>query len=373
MKTNIQLKRSHTLKKVTVGILFGGNSAEYKVSLKSAYSIITNLDPAKYELILIGITKDGVWKRYDGPFEAIPQDTWSDSDCTPVTILPDPGLHGILMKSEGMFTRTHLDVVFPVLHGKNGEDGTIQSLLQLADIPCVGCGVLSSAMCMDKDISHRIVKDAGIRVPETVVLTGSVSKEQLDELITGFRYPVFVKPANGGSSFGVNKVVDSSGLLEAVIEAQNYDSKVCIEEAIDGCEVGCAILGNVDDLTVGEVDQIVLSHGFFRIHQESQPEKESENSTIRVPAEIPQEVQAQIKQTARDIFRALGCTGLARVDMFLTLDHEVVFNEVNTMPGFTNYSRYPRMMKAAGISIAQIADRAIQLALLNCRTAGRAE
>lgn len=361
------------MKKITVGILFGGSSAEYKISLKSAYTIITNLDTTKYELILIGITKDGAWKRYDGPVEAIPQDTWSDSECTPFALLPYPNQQGILKKPDGTFTRVHLDVVFPVLHGKNGEDGTIQGLLQLAGIPYVGCGVLSSAVCMDKDISHRIIKEAGIPVPATVSLTGTVSMEQLEKIMTGFNYPVFIKPANGGSSFGVTKVRDSAGLYEAVVEAQKYDSKICIEEGIGGCEVGCAILGNGEELTVSEVDQIVLSHGFFRIHQESHQEQGSENSTIRVPAEIPQEVQAKIKQTAKDIYRTLGCAGLARVDMFLTPNNVVVFNEVNTMPGFTSYSRYPRMMKATGISIAQIADSTIQLALQNSKMSRQAE
>ncbi|MCQ2009201.1 MAG: D-alanine--D-alanine ligase family protein [Sporolactobacillus sp.] len=349
--------------KVTVGVLFGGHSAEYKISLKSAYSIITSLDTEKYELVLIGITQDGSWKRYTGQVDAIPSDTWSEQNCVPAWILPDKKLHGLIEQHHDQLIRTHLDVVFPVLHGKNGEDGTIQGLLELSGIPYVGCNVLSSSMGMDKDISHRIVKDAGFRVPETVSITGKSSKEQLEKISVGLSYPVFVKPANGGSSFGVTKVADSAGLLAAVVDAQNYDSKICIEEGIDGCEVGCSILGNGDDLTVGEVDQIVLSHGFFRIHQESHPETDSENSTIRVPADVSSDVEARIKQTAKAIYSALGCTGLTRVDMFLTPDHEVVFNEINTMPGFTSYSRYPRMMKAAGISLTQVTDTAIQLAL----------
>ncbi|WP_100486524.1 D-alanine--D-alanine ligase family protein [Sporolactobacillus pectinivorans] len=362
------------MKKITVGILFGGDSAEYKVSLKSAYSIITNLDTTKYELILIGITQNGTWKRYDGPLEAIPQDTWSEQGGVPAAILPYPSLHGFLEQRNGKFFRTHLDVVFPVLHGKNGEDGSIQSLLQLAGIPYVGCGVLSSAICMDKDISHHIVKIAGIRVPDTVSLTGVVSLEQIDEIIAAFTFPIFVKPANGGSSFGVTKVMDPANLLEAINKAQKYDCKVCIEEAIDGCEVGCAILGNDTQLTVGEVDQIELSHGFFHIHQEVHPEKGSENSVVNVPAHLPPETQALIKRMAKQVYRVLGCTGLARVDMFLTSKNEVVFNEVNTIPGFTSYSRYPRMMEAAGISISHFTDSAIQLALQkNREIAGKSE
>ncbi|MCO7125048.1 D-alanine--D-alanine ligase [Sporolactobacillus shoreicorticis] len=351
------------MKKATVGILFGGNSAEYKISLKSAYSIITSLNTEKYEPVLIGITKEGSWKRYTGSADTIPEDTWNGQNCVPASILPDKSFHGLIEQRDGQLVCTHLDAVFPVLHGKNGEDGTIQGLLELSGIPYVGCNVLSSSIGMDKDISHHIVKDAGFRVPETVSITGKVSEEQLKKIGNGLGYPLFVKPANGGSSFGVTKVENSANLLAAVADAQKYDNKICIEEAIVGCEVGCSLLGKGDDLTVGEVDQIVLSHGFFRIHQESHPETDSENSTVRVPADVSSDIQKRIKETAKAIYSVLGCTGLARIDMFLTPDHEVVFNEINTMPGFTSYSRYPRMMKAAGISLSQVTDAAIQLAL----------
>ncbi|BBN98251.1 D-alanine--D-alanine ligase family protein [Sporolactobacillus terrae] len=351
--------------KITVGVLFGGQSSEHKVSLKSAYTIITNLDRENYEPVLIGIAEDGKWKLYEGPLEAIPQDTWEQSDCTPVMLLPDPSQHGLLKTAGGVSEKLHLDVVFPVLHGKNGEDGKIQSLLELAGIPYVGCGVLSSAMCMDKDVSHRVVKEAGIRVPESIALTGAISEEQLAKVMTGFNYPVFVKPVSGGSSYGVTKVEEKSKLVAAIREAQKYDTKIGIEEGIDGCEVGCSILGHGDDLTVGEVDQIVVTNGYFHIHQDMFKKTGLENASIHVPAQLPQAVQEKIKDTAKAIFRALCCTGIARVDLFLTPDNEVVFNEVNTMPGFTSYSRYPRMMEAAGISVTEITDHAIQLALEN--------
>lgn len=175
-------------------------------------------------------------------------------------------------------------------------------------------------------------------------------------------FPLFVKPARSGSSFGVNKVEKAEELCAAIIEAKKYDEKVLIEQAVSGIEVGCAILGNGSDSVVGEVDQIDLKHGFFRIHQEAQPEKGSENATVKVPADLPMGVKKQIQNTAKKIYQILGCRGLSRVDLFLREDGHIILNEVNTMPGFTSYSRYPRMMTAAGFSLSELIDRLIELA-----------
>jgi D-alanine---(R)-lactate ligase len=211
---------------------------------------------------------------------------------------------------------------------------------------------------MDKSLTYMVVSAAGIATPSfwTVTADESVDPDQLT-------YPVFVKPARSGSSFGVTKASRKDELRTAVEAARRYDSKVLIEEAVLGSEVGCAVLGNGPDLLVGEVDQIALTHGFFRIHQEIEPESGSENSTITVPAEISDEARSLVQATAKTVYRALGCRGLSRVDMFLTEDGRAVLNEVNTLPGMTSYSRYPRMMAAAGLPLAEVIDRMVSLAL----------
>lgn len=349
------------MERLKVAILFGGYSEEYRISLKSAYTIITNLDERKYEPVMIGITREGVWFKYDGPVEAVLNDAWhDDAHCTRAVLSPDRSTHGLLELHEDQVIYTPLDVVFPVLHGKYGEDGTMQGLLELSGIPYVGCGIQSSMLCMDKEFAYRFVQRTGVMIPRFNTLYSSSEISRAD---VGLAYPLFVKPANSGSSFGVTKVTHRLELIPAIGEAQQYDRKVLIEEAVEGSEVGCAVLGKGTELMVGEVDQIQVSHGFFRIHQESQPELSSDNSIIHVPAQVSQEIRRSIQQTARIIYGALGCSGLARVDMFLTPQNQVVFNEVNTMPGFTSYSRYPRMMLSAGISISQIVDRLIELSL----------
>jgi D-alanine--(R)-lactate ligase len=251
-----------------------------------------------------------------------------------------------------------LDLVFPVLHGKLGEDGAIQGLLELSGIPYVGCDIASSALCMDKSLAYAIVRSAGIATPNFWTFTPD------DKIDAGqLPYPVFVKPARSGSSFGVSKVSKCEELPAAVETARQYDSKVLIEEAVLGSEVGCAILGERYGLVAGEVDRIALTHGFFRIHQESEPESGSENSTAIVPADIPAQARSIVQETARAIYRALGCKGLARVDMFLTDGGTVMLNEVNTLPGMTSYSRYPRMMAAAGLPMSQVIDRLVAMTL----------
>jgi D-alanine---D-serine ligase len=257
----------------------------------------------------------------------------------------------------GGVTVMPVDVAFPVLHGKNGEDGTMQGLLELAGIRYVGCGVLSSAVCMDKDVAHRLVRAAGIRTPRSVALVSAVPDEELFRLTKTFGYPLFVKPANAGSSFGISRVTGPDGLSVAVAAAFLHDGKVVIEEAVDGFEVGCAVLGN-DALTIGEADEIELSAGFF-----DYTEKYTlKTSRIYMPARINARTAARVKRTAAKIYRVLGCRGLARVDMFLTGGSGIVFNEVNTMPGFTSHSRYPGMLGGIGMSFSGILDALIALA-----------
>jgi D-alanine--(R)-lactate ligase len=222
----------------------------------------------------------------------------------------------------------------------------------------VGCGIESSAICMDKSLAYVVASNAGIDTPAFSELDGADIAAP-NELA----YPVFVKPARSGSSFGVTRVECAHELDAAISTAREYDSKVVIEQAIVGTEVGCAVLGNGTDLFVGAVDQIKLLHGFFRIHQEEQPEQGSENATVTVPANLPEATRNEIRATAKTIYTALGCEGLARVDMFLQEDGRVVLNEVNTLPGFTTYSRYPRMMAAAGLGRSELIDRLIALAM----------
>jgi D-alanine--(R)-lactate ligase len=244
------------------------------------------------------------------------------------------------------------------LHGKTGEDGAVQGLLELSGIPYVGCDIRSSAICMDKSLAYVVARSAGIDTPEFWVLN------RADSVVPdALAYPVFVKPARSGSSFGVTKVEGAGALDAALTEARRYDSKVVIEQAVLGAELGCAVLGNGADLVVGEVDHIELLHGIFRIHQEAEPEKGSENAVITVPADLPAAKRDEIREAAKSIYAALGCEGLARVDMFLQADGRVVLNEVNTLPGFTAYSRYPRMMAAAGMSLSEVIDRCISLSM----------
>jgi D-alanine--(R)-lactate ligase len=339
--------------KVKIGIIFGGASEEHPVSIKSASEVAKALDTDKYEPLWIGITRDGAWKLCDGPGPE-----WESGNCRPVVLSPDRDVHGLLVLDAGRYETIRLDLVLPVLHGKLGEDGAMQGLLELSGIPYVGCDIQSSAVCMDKSLTYAVIANAGIPTPEFWIITADTIPDA-DSLT----YPVFVKPARSGSSFGVTKVNGPDELLGAVEEAGQYDSKVLIEAAVIGSEIGCAILGNDDDLIAGEVDRVALTHGFFRIHQEASPETGSENSAFIVPADIPVEARALVQETAKAIYRALGCRGLARVDMFLKEDGTVVLNEVNTLPGLTSYSRYPRMMAAAGLPLTEVLDRMVSLAL----------
>jgi D-alanine--(R)-lactate ligase len=273
-------------------------------------------------------------------------------------ISPDRETHGLIVGAGDECRSVRLDAVFPVLHGRTGEDGAVQGLLELSGIPYVGCGIQSSAVCMDKSLAYLVTRAAGIETPAHSVVDG------VDTAVpTDLAFPVFVKPARSGSSFGVSRVEEAEELHAALAAARRYDRKVVIEQAIRGTEVGCAVLGSGSDLIVGEVDQITLRHGIFRIHQEAAPEQGSENAVMTVPADLPERTRERIRDTARTIYTALGCEGLARVDMFLHDDGRVVLNEVNTLPGFTAYSRYPKMMAAAGIDLTEVIDRCIASAI----------
>ena len=331
------------MKKLTVAVLFGGRSPEHEVSLQSAHGVLTHLDPAKYEPTPVGITRQGRWFLYRGPYDALPDGSWERQSA----LLSPAGPSAL-----------GLDAAFPVLHGKNGEDGTVQGLLELAGIPTVGCGVLPSALCMDKDMAHRLAAGLGVAVPRSALFWAGEDLALLGPRTAGLSYPLFVKPARAGSSFGVSRIAGPAELEGAVAAALEHDSKVVMEEAVPGFEVGCAVLGR-EELTVGLVDEIQLAGGFFDYTEKYH----LITSAIHVPARISPEKTAEIQETAKAVYRALGCDGFARVDLFLTPEGQVVFNEVNTIPGFTSHSRYPAMMAGIGLDFPALLDRLIALAV----------
>lgn len=342
------------MNKKRIGIIFGGCSPEYDVSLESAYSVITNLNKEKYEIILIGITKDGDWYKYDGEIENIKDNTWQEEKCTRIVISTNKSDKGIINLENGNLIK--LDAIFPVLHGRDGEDGAVQGLLQLSGIPLIGCGILSSSLCMDKSLSHKLVESYGIKVAKSIVINNKTSNNEIIEKLKELNYPLYVKPMRAGSSFGITKIEKENELEQAIKEAFKYDTEIIIEENIDGVEIGCAVLGN-DELIVGEVDEIELSTGFFNYTEKYT----LKTSKIHVPARIDEKISREAKETAKQIYKILKCKDFARIDMFLTEQGEIYFNEANTIPGFTSHSRYPSMMKQIGISFEELLDRVIKL------------
>ncbi len=339
-----------------IAVFFGGNSSEYEVSLESAFAVIKAINTEKYETVLIGIEREtGRWLWYRGALQNIREDCWQkDETCIPVYPSMDHRVHGLHYMKEGRMCTLELDAAFPILHGKNGEDGTVQGVLELMGVPVIGCGLLSSALCMDKDLAHRVVAAAGIQTAQAAVIQTESREEEIRKSACRIGYPLFVKPVRAGSSFGITKVLSERELPAAVEEAFCHDSAVILEKAVEGFEVGCAVLGT-RELITGEVDEIQLSQGFF-----DYTEKYTlRTSSIHVPARIPERKAREIKDTALRIYRLLGCSGFARVDMFLTPSGEIYFNEVNTIPGFTAHSRYPNMLKAAGMSFEEVVDRLI--------------
>lgn len=341
------------MQKKTIAVIFGGCSTEYEVSLQSAFSVLENLNPEKYAVIPVGITRQGDWYRYHGDYSKIPADTWAldRADLVRVVVSNSRSVRGVIeMRNTGDYV-VPLDLAFPVLHGKNGEDGTVQGLFELIGIPVVGCGTLASALCMDKDRAHKLVQAAGITVPKSISLRRG---DAID--VSGLKSPSFVKPVRSGSSFGITKVYQQDDLKAAVALAFEHDDTVIIEENVEGFEVGCAIMG-IDELTVGRVDEIELSQGFFDFTEKYT----LKTSKIHMPARIDATTEKRIQETAKLIYRTLGCSGFARVDMFLRPDGEIVFNEVNTIPGFTSHSRYPNMMKGIGLPFTEMLDKLIGL------------
>ena len=346
------------MEKLRVAVLFGGCSTEYEVSLQSAAAVLAHLDTRRFAPLTVGITKQGKWLYYTGPFEHIADGTWHTREvyCTPCMLCPDRGTPTLLVRGQHEM-RYCFDAAFPVMHGKNGEDGTVQGLLELIGAPIIGCGALSSALCMDKDRSHKLAALAGVRVPRGRLFRRGDDAGEIARAAEALGYPLFVKPVRSGSSFGVSRVAAPEHLAAAAEEAFRHDREILLEEAVPGFEVSCAILGSTA-LTVGAVAEFQVEGGFI-----DYGEKYADGGTLRIycPARIPPEKATEIQETAKRIYRCLDCRVFARVDLFLTPWGELVFNEVNTIPGFTSHSRYPTMMKGIGLDFSALVDRIITL------------
>jgi len=347
--------------KIRVGILFGGKSAEHEISLLSAKNIIDALDKNKYEPALIGIDKSGRWLMGEPS-----QFLLNTGDPKLIAInKTDNKFVALVPQSKGRLTSLGsspldkaVDVVFPILHGPQGEDGTIQGLLKLANVPFVGAGVLGSAVGMDKDVMKRLLRDAGIPVPKFQVFSHG-EKPDFNSMTQTLGLPVFVKPANLGSSVGISKAKDETGLRKAVQIAYRYDTKILIEEAVLGREIECAVLGN-DQPIASVPGEIIPNHEFYDYDAKYVDEN---GARLEAPAKLPPETVKRVQDLAVRTFKTLNCEGMGRVDMFLKPDGALLVNEINTIPGFTKISMYPRLWGLSGISYTQLIDKLIELAM----------
>ncbi len=352
------------MKKLSVCVLFGGVSPEHEVSLRSAESVLNHLDPEKYNIFPVGITKTGEWILYGGrDYGKLPTGEWKNCpENRRAAISPVRG-QGLLNFEGDCVVRERIDVVFPVLHGENGEDGSIQGLLQLAGIPYVGPHVAASATCMDKTLTKLVAGHAGIRQAAWQLVTAqeleSNAEAVLDRLEKAFAYPVFVKPAGTGSSVGVAKAKTREALEAALRNAAKFDRKVLVEEFINGREVEVAVLGNAGPAAsvCGEIDSGTEFYDYDAKYI-------SDCARLYIPARIDEETAERVRDNAVRVYEAMGCCGLSRVDFFVTYDtNEIVFNEINTIPGFTSISMYPKLFEASGIPYSELLDQLLTLAL----------
>jgi len=366
--------------KLKVAVVFGGQSTEHEVSRESAQSVLSNIDRDKFDVVMIGITKDGRWLSYEGPVEQIGTGEWerianlglSNGECESVDIgscdehtqsLPVVSARSIIDIDIGENSRP-VDVVFPVLHGCNGEDGTIQGLFELASVPYVGCGVLGSSLGMDKAYSKIIFEKAGIPQGKYVVVNRKRIKTEMKHVIKEvedtLEYPCFVKPSNAGSSVGISKAHDKGELIKALTFAAKYDRRILVEEFINGREIECAVLGN-DYPVASTIGEVVPCNEFYDYEAKY---KSGDNSTVVIPPELDRKTIKTIQDYAVKAFKALDCAGLSRVDFFVHKDTgEIYINEINTMPGFTNISMYPKLWEASGISYTELISKVIELAV----------
>ena len=351
------------MEKLNVCVLFGGISPEHEVSLRSAESVLLNLNPEKYNIIPVGITKKGNWIRYGGTdYTALPSGAWEEHpDNRKATISPIRG-QGLLCFEGDCAFREMIDVVFPVLHGENGEDGSVQGLLQLAGIPFVGPGVAASAVAMDKTMTKLVADSERVDQAAWLLVRSNELNSRLDAILDAienrFTYPVFIKPAGTGSSVGVSKAANRENAREALLAAGRYDRKILVEEFIDGAEVEVAVLGN-DNPAASVCGEIASGAEFY----DYDAKYVNDTSVAYIPARISEEVAEQVRELAVKVYSAVGCKGLSRVDFFVTKENRIVFNEINTLPGFTSISMYPKLFAASGIPYSDLLDSLIQLAL----------
>ena len=352
------------MRKLSVCVLFGGISPEHDVSLRSAESVLNNMDPEKYNIFPVGITKDGNWVLYNSTdYSKLPTGEWLENpENRRAAISPVRG-QGLLSFEGDCVVRERIDVVFPVLHGENGEDGAMQGLLQMAGIPYVGPHVSASAVAMDKTLTKLVVDQAGVVQAKWHLVRNSDLDNHmeavLDQVEQKFAYPMFVKPAGTGSSVGVSKTADRDSLRRALLAAGTYDEKILVEEFIHGREVEVAVMGN-DSPVASECGEIDSGAEFY----DYDAKYVTDTSVAYIPARISDEVAEQVRDAAVKIYKAIGCQGLSRVDFFVTYeDDRVVFNEINTLPGFTSISMFPKLFAASGIPYPQLIDELLRLAL----------
>lgn len=353
--------------KLKLGVIFGGRSGEHEISLLSARSILSVIDTEKYEVIQIGITHDGEWLVGEDILEKLSAEDQIESLMS-ATILPDPGRHGIFVihssnQEEILEQISRLDVVFPVLHGTYGEDGTIQGLLELAEIAYVGAGVLGSSVGMDKGVFRDIMRANDIPQVDTLIISRKEIENSLDEVIERAEglsdYPLFTKPANLGSSVGITKCMNRSDLMEGLLEATRYDRRLLVEKGINAREIEVSVLGN-DDPTASVPGEVIPSADFYSYEAKYIDDR----SELLIPAPLPFEVSQQIRNLAVRAYRAVDCAGMARVDFLVDRDSgEIFLNEINTIPGFTKISMYPKLWEASGLSYKELVSRLLELAL----------
>ena len=353
-------------KKLRVGLLFGGKSAEHEISLISARNIYEAMDRKKYDVIAIAIDKQGRWFVDQGARllsgTAPSQVRFADTKSA-AAVLPGETRMPIVRRATGG-TFGSLDVVFPILHGPLGEDGTIQGLLKLANIPFVGAGVLGSAVGMDKDVMKRLLRDAGVPIAKFLAFhRADLNTIRFATVKKALGLPLFVKPANLGSSVGISKVTGKNHFRHAIVDAFRYDNKIVIEEFIQGREIECSVLGNEKPIA-SLPGEIIVQHDFYSYDAKY---IDAKGARFEVPARLPKAVVRKIQTLGLQAYRVLGCEGMARVDFFLRAGGELLVNEINTIPGFTKISMYPKMWHASGISYARLIDRLIDLALERSR------
>lgn len=349
------------MNKLTLGILFGGASSEHDISCISAKSILENIDKEKYNIVMLGITKQGEWFLFDDDVTMLPNDKWLKSkSLKKAYITPDSKIHGIVTEDA---EQIRLDAVFPVLHGKNGEDGTVQGLLQLAQIPFVGCDATSSGSCMDKAVTNAVADAFGIEQAKWCAFTkyeyGKYSRKCLNLAINKLGFPIFVKPANAGSSVGITKAHNEEELILGIEKAFKEDKKVVLEEFIEGQEVEVAVLGN-EEPVAAEVGQIVAAAEFY----DFDAKYNNPASELHIPALLSEEKRNEVRQEALRAYKALSCEGMSRCDFFVTKDDQkVLLNEINTIPGQTSISMYPKLFEAVGVGYTELIDKLIDLAI----------